>query len=237
MAQRAYGIVISVRECPSGYIVAILQKVGKYLGFSKKKISVGSIVDASWHARLESQLGNWTIYDEYNVHMSILMSDNKKIMCLMFICSICESCLVERCEAEYLFSSIIHFLRCAGIPNSSSHEIQNNYNFLFAYLSVERSIIEHLSYGEILLSKNTNMISDQHIEQVQTDYFAVAISDDSSLNRIRSNLQCDVLQFADIEYMVMMLESYTQYLRQCEIKFSLMSFRERILKALKKEIH
>lgn len=103
---------------------------------SRIQIQVGSIITATWKARLPEHLGNYYCELLRPLSMSII-NDKLKLSSVISICDILCLCLPEKTPEEKLYDSLIGYLL----------SLKENKDWVIDYLKLELLILQEIGYG------------------------------------------------------------------------------------------
>jgi DNA repair protein RecO (recombination protein O) len=138
------GIVVGNKPFgESSIIVTLLTKNhGLQKGFIKttkqlKNIQIGTLVNASWKARLSEQLGTFTI-EAIDIPFARLIQHPQKIIFLKSLVEIIQIVLPEHHPYQLLYEEISHFLKKIHLLNT---------NIFYQYCYLEFLLIKELGYG------------------------------------------------------------------------------------------
>lgn len=120
------GIVINSKLFQENkYIIKILTQNGIWNGMYTKNIEISSVVTCSWSARLEDQLGKWTIQDVSTKHFSCMFRSKLIFHSIIKSCQMCNMFLKERNPDSTLFDEFLQLI-------SVSCFMTEYYDFLLA---------------------------------------------------------------------------------------------------------
>ncbi|MBP5343735.1 MAG: DNA repair protein RecO [Alphaproteobacteria bacterium] len=132
-------IVLSTKTLGENtYILSLFTaEHGRHLGVIKKKHppQIGTLLHATWKARLPEQLGSFYI-EEQQAYAPLYLDDMPRLNTLSCICALLDKALPER--QTYL---TLHDYTLKLLQNLSSHD------FLKHYILFEISLLAHLGFG------------------------------------------------------------------------------------------
>ncbi len=102
---------------------------------TKPWLQCGAKVDARWHARLEAQMGSWTL-EPLSSYTTPILDAPGPLMAFLSAAALCHKALPERHAYSRLYEHFENF--CKALP--SLHWMQ-------AYLLFELTLLEELGYG------------------------------------------------------------------------------------------
>lgn len=145
MDWRDEGIVLSLRKHGESSVVAHLltRAHGRHAGLirggnSKKQRGVlqqGNEVHATWRARLEEQLGSFSV-ELLDGHAARVLSDPGRLAAMSSACALVDSCLPEREPHPDLYAALRALL-----------EVLNDEGWEAAYVAWELSLLAELGFG------------------------------------------------------------------------------------------
>ena len=109
------------------------------LSLNKKtriQIQVGSIITATWKARLPEHLGNYYCELLRPLSMSII-NDRLKLFSVISICDILCLCLPEKTPEEKIYENLFNYLL----------SLKENKDWVIDYLKLELLILQEIGYG------------------------------------------------------------------------------------------
>jgi DNA repair protein RecO (recombination protein O) len=137
------GIILRMSPHGEGKAVVSIftENHGKHLGYirgTRKKsayLQPGSLISCRWQARLEAQLGSWTIEPQRSVY-SKLMGSQSLLAALLSACTWVDLTLAEREEHPELYGTFKECLENLDGPAG-----------LVKYVQFERSLLQELGFG------------------------------------------------------------------------------------------
>ena len=153
------GIVLSVRKFAEHDAIVSLftEKQGRHVGLVKggsgktkrSALQTGNVVKAWWRARLEDQLGNFTIEPIHNFAADAL-SDPAALAGLSSLCAMAETTLPEREPHAEVFRLALSLLTNIGAPGWEA-----------AYVQWELCLLRDMGYGLDLGSCAATGVTDE----------------------------------------------------------------------------
>jgi len=153
------GIVLSVRKfAEHDAIVSVLtEKQGRHVGLVKggsgktkrAALQAGNVVKAWWRARLEDQLGHYTVEPIHNFAAGVL-SDPRALAGLASLCAMAEAALPEREAHAEVFRLAMSLLANLGAPGWEA-----------AYVRWELCLLRDMGYGLDLGSCAATGVTDE----------------------------------------------------------------------------
>ncbi|NKB57816.1 MAG: DNA repair protein RecO [Alphaproteobacteria bacterium] len=144
------GIVLSARRHGESSVILSLLTVehGRHAGVvrggqSRRQrgvLEVGNLLSASWRARLEEHLGNFTVELETG-HAARVLDRADRLAALSALCATLDGCLAEREPHPALFASTLHLI-----------ETLENGPFAARYAMWEFNLLGELGFGLDLTS-------------------------------------------------------------------------------------
>ncbi|MDR1907696.1 MAG: recombination protein O N-terminal domain-containing protein [Holosporales bacterium] len=149
-------VIKSARFGESSSIVTVLSRNhGVHKGLLKRGyITIGDMVDATWTARLNDQLGFWKfdLKHSYGVHV---MRDRARLNVLMFLGELLRITLTERTPCPRIFERCLAFLEILTSSSCSSgiaaelskSEVGEGKAWIVDYLLFEFFLLEQVGFG------------------------------------------------------------------------------------------
>ena len=124
------------------FIATVLTKDhGRYKGLfrptktTKSIVESGTVVQASWKARLSEHLGGWQFEPLYSP-LAFVLQNSLALKVLNAACALMEVCLPEREAASKVYTAFLHLVH-------QFEEIENSMAWLEAYVYFEFFLLEH----------------------------------------------------------------------------------------------
>ncbi|MGL4825808.1 MAG: DNA repair protein RecO [Alphaproteobacteria bacterium] len=148
MKWQADGIILEVLSYgENAYLVEIFtQTHGKYRGICRKNkksptmLQVGRFLKANWKARLESQLGTWTLEDHVlqPIRFAYLLENPLGLTALLSISSLCKDLIPERQLYPNLYKAFQTVLQTLNAPPK---------HLIYVFLRFKLLLLKELGYG------------------------------------------------------------------------------------------
>lgn len=120
------------------FVISLFTKeYGRHLGVLKKKTppEIGTLVQATWKARLPEQLGTFYI-EEIKAYAPLFLDDIGRLNVLVNLCAILDKSLPERQIYDFLHEQTLFFL----------NNLANNH-FLKNYIRFETELLSALGFA------------------------------------------------------------------------------------------
>lgn len=138
------GIVIGAKRHGERQIITTLltKEHGRHRGMfrprktTKSTCECGTVLQATWTARLREHLGSWNLEPLYSP-LAFLLHNSLALKSLNSACALLEACLPEQEAAPKVYTAFCHLVQ--GFENLSKDDI----SFLKAYCYFELFLLEH----------------------------------------------------------------------------------------------
>ncbi|MGL5720146.1 MAG: DNA repair protein RecO [Alphaproteobacteria bacterium] len=148
MKWHADGIILEVLSYgENAYLAEIFtQTHGKYRGICRKNkksptmLQVGRFLKANWNARLESQLGTWSLEDHalQPIRFASLLENPLGLTALLSISSLCKDLIPERQLYPKLYEAFRTVLQTLNAPPKQ---------LIYIFLRFKLLLLKELGYG------------------------------------------------------------------------------------------
>lgn len=138
------GIVIGAKRHGERQIITTLltKEHGRHKGMfrpnktTKSTCECGTVIQATWTARLREHLGSWALEPLYSP-LAFVLHNSKALKTLNSACALLEACLPEQEAAPKVYTALCHLVQ--EFENLSKGDI----SFLKAYCYFELFLLEH----------------------------------------------------------------------------------------------